>query len=621
VTSASNPPAAQPTPQANALATGGPRLRGAALAAVLAALMLTLLLEALDQTVVGTALPKIIGQLNGFDRYTWVVTAYLLASTTVIPIVSKLSDQFGRKWFFLVGVAIFLLGSALSGASETINQLIAFRALQGLGAGIGISLVFTVVGDIFPPAERARWQGIFASVYGFSSVVGPTVGGWLTDHGPLVGSLVTDATRWRWVFYVNLPLGVVAMAALLVYLPGNLSVRTNQYAGWAAIRRIDFAGALVASAATICLLLGLTWGGNATYDWGSPQVIGALVGAGALYALFLLVERFAAEPVLPLWLFRNQIFAASALLSLAMGAVLLSLVIELPLFLQGALGQSATNSGEVITPLTVSLVIGAGVSGFVIARLGRYQAITIIGALVMTLGVFLLSRMTLSTAIWQAAIFMIIAGVGLGMFFPVQTLAVQNALPRRMMGVGTGAVRYMQQVGQTLGVAIVGAVVNNTIASDIVKRIPASTAQRLTPQGLKFATDPQALVSPTYHDTVVKTAQGFAERSAGAQAAAHTPPGPGQAAAIAAAKAQAAHQVATLLDQVFAALKQSLVVAIQHGLLTMLIFCALVILAALLLKDVRLRQGFGDDHYGNLQATADLSGAPDASNAEASARA
>ncbi|HUY77952.1 MAG TPA: MDR family MFS transporter [Ktedonobacterales bacterium] len=620
MSSASTPSAAQPAPQANTGATGGPRIRGAALATVLAALMLTLLLEALDQTVVGTALPKIIGQLNGFDRYTWVVTAYLLASTTVIPIVSKLSDQFGRKWFFLVGVAIFLLGSALSGASQTINQLIAFRALQGLGAGIGISLVFTVVGDIFPPAERARWQGIFASVYGFSSVVGPTVGGWLTDHGPLLGSLVTNVTRWRWVFYVNLPLGALALIALAIYLPGNLSVRTNQFTGWAAIRRIDFAGALVASAATICLLLGLTWGGNATYAWVSPQVIGALIGAGVLYALFLVVERFVVEPVLPLWLFKNQIFAASALLSLAMGAVLLSLVIELPLFLQGALGQSATNSGEVITPLTVSLVIGAGVSGFVIAKLGRYQAITIIGALVMTVGVFLLSRMTISTVIWEAAIFMVITGVGLGMFFPVQTLAVQNALPRRMLGVGTGAVRYMQQVGQTLGVAIVGAVVNNTIASDIVKRIPASTAQRLTPQGVKFATDPQVLVSPTYHDTVVKTAQGYAAHAAAAQAAAHTPPGPGQAAAIAAAKAQAIHETTTLLNQVFAALKQSLVVAIQHGLMTMLIFCALVIVAALLLKDVKLATTFRDEPATTTAQAAEV-GAGDTSEPAASARA
>jgi len=249
------------------------RIRGIALVSILAALMLTLLLEALDQTIVGTALPKIIGSLQGFDRYTWVVTAYLLGSTTMIPIVGKLSDQFGRKWFFVAGVILFLLGSILSGAAQTIDQLIAFRALQGVGAGMGISLVFTVVGDIFPPAERARWQGIFSGVYGFSSVVGPTIGGWLADHGPLLGNLVTDTTRWRWVFYINLPLGLIALAALLIYLPSNISARSNRYTGWAAVRRVDFLGALLASSATICLLLGVTWGGNQIYAWNSPQVI------------------------------------------------------------------------------------------------------------------------------------------------------------------------------------------------------------------------------------------------------------------------------------------------------------------------------------------------------------
>src|SRR5438132_315115 len=195
-----------PLQQAAPVTGGGRRIHGFALVSILVALMLTLLLEALDQTVVGTALPRIVGELQGFDRYTWVVTAYLLASTTMIPIVGKLSDQFGRKWFFIAGVVIFLVGSALSGASQTMDQLIAFRALQGLGAGTGIALVFTVVGDIFPPAERARWQGIFSAVYGFSSVVGPTVGGWLTDHGPLLGNLITVATSCRWVFYIHMPI-------------------------------------------------------------------------------------------------------------------------------------------------------------------------------------------------------------------------------------------------------------------------------------------------------------------------------------------------------------------------------------------------------------------------------
>src|SRR5438270_3011641 len=210
----------------------GRRLHGIALISVITALMLTLLLEALDQTVVGTALPKIIGTLQGFDRYTWAVTAYILASTTMIPIVGKLSDQFGRKWFLIVGTAIFLLGSALSGASQTMNQFIAFRALQGLGAGVGIALAFVVVADMFPPAERTKWQSLFGVVYGLSNLIGPTLGGWLTDHGPLVGTVVTETTRWRWVFYINVPIGIIALAALLIYLSDQISALRHDYTSW-----------------------------------------------------------------------------------------------------------------------------------------------------------------------------------------------------------------------------------------------------------------------------------------------------------------------------------------------------------------------------------------------------
>jgi EmrB/QacA subfamily drug resistance transporter len=559
------------------------RLQGFALVSVLGALMLTLLLEALDQTIVGTALPRIVGELQGFDRYTWVVTAYLLASTTMIPVVSKLSDQFGRKWFLISGAVIFLLGSILSGLSQNMDQLIAFRAIQGIGAGTGIALVYTVVGDIFAPAERARWQGIFSGVYGFSSVVGPTLGGWLTDHGPLLGNLVTDATRWRWVFYINLPVGLIALAALLIFMPSNLSQR-SQYRGWAAFRRVDFLGALLASGATICLLLGLTWGSDATYAWNSPQVISVLAAAGVLYVLFFVVERFAAEPLLPLDLFRNQVFSADTSVALFMGMVLLPLVIYLPLYLQGVLGESATNSGAVITPLTISLVIGAAVSGQLIARLGRYQGITLIGAFLLGVGVFLMTRMDATTTILQASIYMVIAGLGLGMFFPVQTLAVQNAIPRNRMGVGTGVVTYLRALGQTLGVAIAGTVVNNTIASELSTHVPASTVQQLTPAGWQAATNTQVLINADYKNTVVHTAQSIAA----SKAAANIPPGPQHDIAA----SQAAQGVLHMLNQVFDALRQSMVLAIQHGFLVVLIFCGCAFIGALFLKDIPLTRSW-----------------------------
>ncbi len=562
------------------------RLRGTALASVLIALMLTLLLEALDQTIVGTALPRIIGSLQGFDRYIWVVTAYTLASTTMIPLVGKLSDQFGRKWFLIIGTAIFLIGSALSGASQSMNQLIAFRAIQGLGGGIGIALVFTVVADIFPPAERARWQGIFGSVYGVANVIGPTLGGWLTDHGPLVGNLVTDTTRWRWIFYINLPIGILALAALLIYLPTNLSVPSNRLSGWAAIRRIDVLGAVLASSATICLLLGLTWGSNQIYDWNSLQVIGVLLASGALYALFILTERLVAEPILPLNLFRNQVFAVASLLSLLQLMILVALVIYLPLFLQGVLGESATNSGEVITPLTISTVVGSLVAAAIMASRKRYQLITIIGAMIMTVGVFLLTLMTASTSLLVAAIYMVIAGLGLGSFFSILTLAAQNSLPRARLGVGTGAVRYLGQLGSVLGVAIVATVVNQTLANDIVKRLPANAAKQLTPQGLQAATNPQVLVNASYHSTLVHTAENLAVKSA----TAHVPPGP-QHDAIA---TQVIHQVDTLLTQVFDALRLSFAVALQHGFITILVFCALAIIATFFLKDVPMKKQYDD---------------------------
>ncbi|HET8844346.1 MAG TPA: MDR family MFS transporter [Ktedonobacteraceae bacterium] len=557
---------------------GERRLQGAPLVSVIIALMLTLLLEALDQTIVGTAMPRVIASLQGFDRYTWVITSYVLASTTMIPVVGKLSDLFGRKWFLVAGTAIFLLGSVLSGASQSMNQLIVFRCIQGLGAGIGIALVVTVVGDIFPPAERARWQGAFGAVYGISNLIGPTLGGWLADHGPLLGGFVGEETRWRWVFYINFPVGILALLTLLVFLPTDLSVRTSTTRGWQAFRSIDFAGAILAAAATTCLLLGLTWGSNQLYDWNSLQVIGTLVAAGVLYALFFVVECLVAEPILPLDLFRNQVFTVATILSLLQMMVLVGVVLYLPFFLQGVLGVSATNSGATMTPQSVATVIGAALAGMLISFIKRYRIITLIGALIMTLGVFLLSRMDASTGIGLTILYMVIAGLGLGTFFSVLNLAAQNALPRSRLGVGTAAVRYLGQLGATLGIAVVGTVVNSTLASDIKTRVSSSVIQQLTPAGWKAATDPQVLISSEARNGVVQAAQHFATQN--------VPPGPQHDATV----QQITVQVPHMLDQVFAALKLSLVTAIQHGLLTVLIFCVAMVIGAIFLKDLPMQE-------------------------------
>ena len=575
-------------------------IHGLPLIALLGALMLTLLLEALDQTIVGTATPRIIASLQGFDRYTWVATAYLLASTTVIPIVGKLSDQLGRKWFFVGGVIVFLLGSLLAGTAQDMNQLIAFRAVQGLGAGIGIALVFTSVGDIFPPAERSRWQGTFAAVYGFASVVGPTLGGWLTDHGPLLGSLVTDSTRWRWIFYVNLPVGALALLALFWYYPQTNFTGNRKSGGRKVPGRIDVPGAFLAAAATVCLLLGFTWGSNQIYDWTSPQVILILVASVLLCALFFLVERFASEPIVPLHLFRNQLFAADGVLAVTLGMTLLSLVIYLPLYLQGVLGESATSSGEVLTPLTVSLVIGSAVTGIVLARIGRYQILAIVGGILACIGAFLLTRLDASSSLLTASVAMIIIGVGLGMFFPLLNLVVQNGLPRRFMGVSTSAVIYLRSLGQTLGLAIVGTIVNNTISTGL--HLPPG-ANELSAQARKFATNPQVLIDPTFRSTVVGTATYFAQKVAIAKATAGIPPGPHHDQMVAEASRSAAVQAAQheqiVLLQVFAALKQTLTTALTNGFWCIFIFCLIALLATVFLKDVPLSKEFNDEEDGD----------------------
>ena len=438
------------------------RPRGWALATIVAGLLLTLALSALDATIVGTALPTIAGALHGFEQYSWVVTAYLLTSTTVVPIVGKLSDQFGRKGFLLTGIALFLLGSALAGTAQTMMQLIFFRGLQGLGAGFMQTLAFTLVADLFPPAERGRWQGIFVSVLALALIIGPVIGGWITDH-----------TSWRWVFYVNLPVGALALLVLILWLPSTIS--STSYRGWAAVRRIDFPGALTAAAATVCLLLGLTWGG-ATYPWGSAQVVGVLIAAGVLYLAFLVIERFVREPLLPLDLFRNQVFAASSLLALAGGMVIYAMIFYLPLFIQGVLGQTATTSGARLAPLFIPVAISAVLGGQLIAKVGRYQFLAVIGTLILLVGIFLLVRMDTTTTLGTVTLNMIVVGLGIGVLQPIYTLAAQNAIPPQRMGAGTGAITYLRAMGSLVGTAVLGTIVAHSATSG--RSTPLSLAAR-----------------------------------------------------------------------------------------------------------------------------------------------
>ncbi|HZC04461.1 MAG TPA: MDR family MFS transporter [Ktedonobacterales bacterium] len=573
-----------------------PRLQGAALASVLAALMITLLLSALDQTIVGTALPTIIAELNGVDRYTWVITAYLLTSTTVIPMVSKLSDQFGRKWFLLVAVVIFLTGSALSGASQSMNQLIGFRALQGVGGGMLASLVFTLIGDIFTPAERARWQGLFSGVFGLASVIGPSLGGWITDN-----------TSWRWVFYVNIPLGIISLALLFFFLPANISVRTV-VTGRHPLSRIDWVGAVTSATGTVLLLLGLTWGG-ATYPWASWQVIGSLVLSGLFFIVFVIAETRVSDPILPLDLFKDQIFTAGALLSLTVGMMLFGVVIYLPIYLQGVLGVKATNSGVEITPMVVTLAIAAALIGFLIARVGRYQFISIIGAVVLVAGAYLLSTLGVNSTQQTVVMYMIVLGVGLGLLQPVLTLAVQNAIPRSRLGAGTGAVTYLRTLGSTLGVAILGSVVNNYSETYLNPRLGDIQGGTQLLNGLRSytgtLTNSQAL-QPLLTDQNIRSrvltqaqhaATAQAIKAGVAQATAQVPPStPNYSQVIAeitakvTAQAQATvpAQVANVFSQVLDLGKAALANGIHSAFIVSIGIAVVIFVITLFLKDVPL---------------------------------
>lgn len=561
-------------PPAVDVAERGAALSGVALTGVLVGLILTLLLDAIDQNVVGTAMPRIIGQLRGFDRYPWVVTAYFLAMTTAVPIIGKLSDQFGRKWFVVGGEALFLVGSALCGGARSIDELIAFRTIQGAGAGIGLALVYTVAGDVFEPAARARWLGIFGAVTGFASVGGPTLGGLLADHGPLLGSLIAENGRWRWVFYVNLPLGLLALVALLVYLPAGRAACSTP-TGWAAVRRIDFPGAVLVATVTLSLLIGLTWVGSDPTAWTSPRVVGTLAVAGLGLVGFVLAERVAVEPILPLGLFRDRVFAANSALSLLQMMALFGLAFFVPMFLQGVLGASPTESGALMTPFSVSIPVGVFLAGTAIGHFKGCRRIAILGALIMAGGAFLLTRLTPSTGLASVVTGTAIAGLGMGMLFPVLTLVVQSVVPPTQLGVGTGSVRYLGQIGGLLGIAIVGSVVNQSLVADLDRRLPAAALTYVRPAGGTSGAETRLLLDPAYRETVVQRAI--------QDAATAVPAGPERDRRVAAVSAQ----VQNLLSQALEELRLALAAAIERGLAVVLLFCGAAILAALFVKDVR----------------------------------
>lgn len=426
---------------------------------VITALMLAMLLAALDQTIVATALPTIANDLHGLSHLSWVATAYLLTSAVATPLYGKISDQFGRKKIFQSAIVIFLVGSALCGLSQNISQLIFFRALQGIGAGGLMSLALAIVGDVVSPRQRGRYQGYFGAVFGISSVAGPLLGGFFADANTILG-----VSGWRWIFYINLPIGAIALATIAARL--HLPVRKSPH-------KIDFFGAALLSASVVSLLLGTTLGGT-TYPWGSIQIIGLFAAGIALGAAFILWERKPAEPIIPLRLFKNDIFTVSSMMALMFGVVMFAAILYLPLYQQVVRGYSATKSGLLLIPLVGGIMSASIISGQLISAKGRYRIFPIIGAVLATFGLWLFSHVSLHTSQLVLSIWMVVLGLGIGMFMQVLTLAVQNSVDRRDLGTATSVVTFFRGIGSSFGAALFGAILTNRLAHYLQQTLPAS---------------------------------------------------------------------------------------------------------------------------------------------------
>jgi EmrB/QacA subfamily drug resistance transporter len=456
-----------PAPMVDTVAAGAPSLMSLApraKLAILGAILLTLFLASLDQTVVGTALPRIVTDLNGSSLYAWVVSAYLLSSTVTVPIYGKFSDVFGRKVMLMIGVCLFLLGSWLSGASQNMSELVAFRTIQGLGAGALFPIVMAIIGDLYSPRERGRFQGLFGAVFALSFIVGPFIGGWITDN-----------ISWHWVFYVNMPFGIASLVVLAIVLPSAGRRR-------ASLRDLDYLGIVLFTAGVVPLMLGLTNKGNVSStgqlaSWSDLDVSGLIALGLVILAVFLFVESRAKEPIIPLDLFRRRDYSVSMAAVFVFGVAMFAAVIFMPRFYQTVRGISATASGYYIWPLLVGLMGGSIGTGLLISRLGRYKWLMVAGSAVMVVGAFLMTHLTAGVSDWVLWSWMLVLGLGIGPAMAGFTVVVQNAVPRDRLGVATSTLTFLRQIGASVGLAAAGTVFSSSFAT----RLPVDLAQQGVP--------------------------------------------------------------------------------------------------------------------------------------------
>lgn len=508
---------------------------------LLASCLVALFVGALDQTIVSTATPRIVADLGGFNLLSWLFTSYMLTSTIVVPLCGKLSDIYGRKIFLIGGNVIFLVASALCGAAPSMPALIVFRALQGIGGGMIFSSVFATTGDLFPPAERIKYMGLFTGTFSLASILGPTVGGFLTDHG-----------GWRWVFYVNIPFSLIAIPAVWRNLPSRPSFHRPA---------IDFAGAALMSLGSVSLLLALVWGGE-QYAWGSWQIVSLFAGAVVLTGLFIAQEARFPEPILPLHLFKNRTFLTSNLTVFALGMGMFGAMQYLGIYVQTALGASATASGVIATPQSLGLLVASTISGQLISRTGKYKLQTIGGSILVCIAIGFLTQLDLDTKRWQISAYMVVLGVGFGFLMPTMSMLVQNAVAHQYIGVATSANQFFRQIGSVLGIAIFGALLANAYGHEFDDRFPEEKRAQLGPAIVEVLDDPTFSLNPGALQSV--------ERQA-----AQVPGGP------------------ELLTEALEAQKEGVVAGTQLIYLVALFAGLLTLVMSLIIKEIPLRKTFG----------------------------